>query len=465
MLEGLEISIINTKDLEKGLRIDSEIYQKEYIAYDNFIKEKEYTTFNQEALVVKKGIFDIKSAVYREKGIPFVRISNLRNMIIDTNDIIYIPEEENKKNLDTFLEEGDIILSKTAYPAASYVNIANCNTSQDTVAIKLSQQSNLLSEYIVIFLNSEIGLKQMRRRFTGNIQMHLNLEDCKTNLLIPILSTIFQNEIKNLFHKSIQRKDDSTYLYNKAEQLLLEELDLKDWEPSTENINSKSFKESFLTTGRLDAEYYQPKYEELLFKIRSFKTKPLGKIVSIIKSIEPGSDAYQDIGVPFVRVSDITKFEITEPSIHLDKHEYGELGLQPKKDTILLSKDGSVGIAYKLEQDMNIITSSALLHLEVLDNEFIPDYLALILNSVVVKLQAERDAGGSIIQHWKPSEIEEVIIPKLSEDIQQKITDKIQQSFALKRQSQYLLEVAKRAVEIAIEENEEMGMNYIKSNI
>ncbi len=37
--------------------------------------------------------------------------------------------------------------------------------------------------------------------------------------------------------------------------------------------------------------------------------------------------------------------------------------------------------------------------------------------SFIVQLQAECDAGGSIIQHWKPSEIEKVRIPILPLDI------------------------------------------------
>jgi hypothetical protein len=37
---------------------------------------------------------------------------------------------------------------------------------------------------------------------------------------------------------------------------------MADFSPSTESINIKSFKDSFAATGRLDAEYYQPKYED-----------------------------------------------------------------------------------------------------------------------------------------------------------------------------------------------------------
>ena len=112
---------------------------------------------------------------------------------------------------------------------------------------------------------------------------------------------------------------------------------------------------------------------------------------------------------------------------------------------------------------MKIITSGALLHLNIIDDEFLPDYLTLVLNSPIVQLQAERDAGGSIIQHWKPSEIEEVIIPKLPLDSQKKISDLVLQSFKLKKQSEQLLEVAKKAVEIAIEQNEATAIDYINS--
>ena len=36
------------------------------------------------------------------------------------------------------------------------------------------------------------------------------------------------------------------------------------------------------------------------------------------------------------------------------------MNLQPKKETILLSKDGGVGIAYKVEKDLDIVTSRSL---------------------------------------------------------------------------------------------------------
>ena len=111
---------------------------------------------------------------------------------------------------------------------------------------------------------------------------------------------------------------------------------------------------------------------------------------------------------------------------------------------------------------MNVISSSGILHLTVKDNAVLPDYLTLVLNSKIVRLQAERSAGGSIIQHWKQSEIENVSIPILPMPSQQKIAAKVRESFALRAESKRLLDLAKHAVEVAIERGEDSAMEEIK---
>ena len=137
--------------------------------------------------------------------------------------------------------------------------------------------------------------------------------------------------------------------------------------------------------------------------------------------------------------------------------------LYPKKDTILLSKDGSIGIAYKLEKDMEAVTSGALLHLTVKDsNVVLPDYLTLVLNSPIIQLQAERDCNGAIIQHWKPSDIEKVLIPILDMSVQQEIASKVQESFRLRAESKRLLDLAVKTVEMAIESDEESALLWLE---
>ena len=110
---------------------------------------------------------------------------------------------------------------------------------------------------------------------------------------------------------------------------------------------------------------------------------------------------------------------------------------------------------------MNFISSSGILHLAEKDNAVLPEELTLGLNSKSVRLQAERSAGGSIILHWKQSEIENVSIPILPMSSQQKIAAKVRESFALRAESQRLLDLAKHAVEVAIERGEEKAMEVL----
>jgi restriction endonuclease S subunit len=101
---------------------------------------------------------------------------------------------------------------------------------------------------------------------------------------------------------------------------------------------------------------------------------------------------------------------------------------------------------------MQAVTSGAILHLQIKDTQkILPEYLTLVLNSLVVSQQAERDSGGSVIQHWRIEEIKNVIVPLLPAEVQRRIAGLVQKSFALRKKSEELLEEAKAAVEAEIE--------------
>ena len=61
-------------------------------------------------------------------------------------------------------------------------------------------------------------------------------------------------------------------------------------------------------------------------------------------------------------------------------------------------------------------------------------------------------------------DIFDFIIPKIDRDIQQQIVDKVHESFALRKKSKHLLDLAKTAVEIAIEQGEQKALELLKQN-
>ncbi|HIC3486774.1 TPA: restriction endonuclease subunit S [Campylobacter coli] len=285
---------------------------------------------------------------------------------------------------------------------------------------------------------------------------------------IPKCLLLMNAEIDSIMNKAYEVLEQSKIFYKKAEETLYLELGLDPKNPlqslldsktniptNSLNISIRTLKESFLKTGRLDSEYYQKKYEINEKIIMNKKYTVLDNLVSITKSIEPGSNLYKNKGIPFIRVANLTQYGLSEGDVFLDEKDFFPQYLQilyPKKDTILFSKDGSVGIAYCVKEDKEVITSGAILHLNIKDKEnILPEYLTLFLNSIFVKLQAQRDCGGSIISHWRIEDIKKVLVAILDIKIQEKIAKYIQESFNLRKKSKQLLDNAKNKVEEQIQ--------------
>lgn len=469
LLEGLDIAEVKFTDIGLSnsiFRFDSEFFNKECEQIDKHIYAIPHMFLDKKRIVSGPFGSSLKSDNYLKNGIPFIRIENIKGGFdIDNTDLIYISEQNHKRLSNSALTINDLILSKVGnsigYFARVDESINECNISENNIGIKLYGIPDVRKHYILTYLNSRYANRLVLRRRSGNAQPKLNVGDL-TYIPIPLFSSVFEAQVSRLVLLSKEAINQSKRIYRDAERILINELQFIDWQMPTHTHSTKKISESFFLTGRLDAEYYQPKYDEMFDKLKHYKTKCLSEIVSITKSIEPGSDAYEEKGIPFIRVANLTKFGITNTDIYLSPERYNDV-IKPKKDTILLSKDGSVGIAYKVDRDMDIITSGAILHLSLTDPEIMPDYLTLVLNSIIVKMQAERDAGGSVIQHWKPSEIENVIIPILDMDIQKEITNKIRNSFTLRSESKYMQDIAKYAVEIAIDQGEDKAIEFLKS--
>ena len=459
-MEGLEIKEKKLYEVlsNKDFRIDSSFYTKEPKRNPDLIYAKicEHLISSQYGISIEMNTDSV--------GYPIYRMNEIHDMLcdLDVDKCADITQAE----YDRFaLKDRDVLFNRTnSFEWVGRTGIYYQNDDiQRTFAsylVRLNPKDSILPEYLCAYLNCKYGEWDVKRRARQSInQTNVNPEEVK-EIEIPILNIDLQRKIQECFTQANSLRILLQKAYSDAELILYNELGISQIAAADVNVSQKRFSD-FVNSGRLDAEYYQPKYDDLFSRLSKFETKRLGDIVQIRKSIEPGSEAYQNKGIPFMRVSNLSKFGFSDTEIHLSPDEYGDV-IRPKQNTILLSKDGSVGIAYKVEQDMNVITSGAILHLTITDNEFMPDYLTLVLNSVIVGMQAERDAGGSIIQHWKPSEIENVIIPKLSQEIQQEITNKAKESFALRRESKRLLNLAKTAVETAIEQGENEALKLLE---
>jgi restriction endonuclease S subunit len=471
----MQYSVVKFNDIKDIFRLDAEYFHPTALKYEKIVSLHSGKTLKELGCKVVSGPFgsSLKSNAYLASGVPFVRISNLKDFFISENDLIYISEEDNKRLSSSQLKVGDLVLSKVGNTIGivSKVTpeIGNCNISENNLGIRLPKNlSVFFKDYILSHLNSKIGQIQILRLISGNAQPKLNVSDIE-NLRVPIFSDDFCKHISDLITKSITEIQVSISFYQKAEQLFLSELGLLDWKPKHELTFVKNYSD-IQEAERFDAEYFQPKYEEIIEAVKKYKGgfDELGNLVKIKKSVEPGSEAYQENGVPFVRVSNLSKFELsTNNQQFISEELYEELKIhQPKKGEILLSKDATPGIAYYLnEEPQKMIVSGGILKLKMNNEQILPEYLTLVLNSVIVQKQIERDAGGSIINHWRPDQVKTTLIPVLEENEQKEIKGLIEKSFSDRKLSKSLLEIAKRGVEIAIEKDEQEAEKWIEEKL
>jgi restriction endonuclease S subunit len=463
-LDELDATEMNFSNLNYEFRLDSEFFKKEILLYENRLKNykllKDLGTF----LIGPFGSTVVKDNYVENTSNYYIRGLDIGNFFLKE------PDAKIDDNLFNSLTRFHVKFEDIFITVVGTLGKASIITDKNIKAVFSCKstifRSNINPYYLTTFFNTEIGYNLLIRGKRGAIQEGLNLPDLQ-NIRVPIVSDDFQLKIETLVKSSQIKLEESKSLYKEAETILLKELDLLDFEPTQENIAIKSFSESFLATGRLDSEYYQPKYDEIVEKIKKVNYRTLWNIVTIQKSVEPGSKYYDDNGIEFIRVSNLTKEGLTKSDIYLPyslfEPEALEI-LQPQKNTILLSKDGTVGIAYTIKNETNIVTSGAILHLTIKKENILPEYLSLVLNSIVIQMQSERDAGGSIIKHWRVREIENILIPIIDISIQEKIETKIKTSFQLKSKSIELLALAKRAVEVAIEEGEDVALELIGEN-
>jgi len=437
-------SIIKKSQLEGALRLDAEYYQPEYSKIDKDISK--FGKFYFFGNLIEKFNSGKNWPQKKEGSIKFIRTQHVRDILIrDEEDLTFCDNQPPKEYL---LNEGDLLFVRVGSVSDNSVASKDYEGhfySDNVLRIRIK---NLNPFFISVFLNSYYGKSQLEKVMKGVAQPLISRENFE-KLKIPKPPIEFQKEIENRVLESYNLRNKSLALYSQAEKLLLEELGLKNFKPEEELsfiVNLSEVKSAY----RADAEYFQPKYEKLISKIEIQNAKLLGDLVSMKKGIEPGSKKYQEEGKLFIRVSNFSKQGLVEKDQkYLSEEIYQKLkkDFEPEIGEILLTKDAKPGIAYVIKEPIEGIISSGILRLKLKEKNIENEYLALCLNSIIGRMQAERDGGGSIIIHWKLEQIKNVLIPILPKPTQQKIADLVQKSYEAHKQAKQLLEKAKQKVE------------------
>lgn len=226
------------------------------------------------------------------------------------------------------------------------------------------------------------------------------------------------------------------------------------------NYTIATLKESFLKTGRLDAEYYQSKYEDIETKIHNFPTIKLKDLVQypITSGATPkaGGSDYTDSknGIPFLRAVDLKNARVDIANLLYIKPETHEKSLKRTKlmkGDILFSIAGVIGRCAIFDYAFEANINQALAILRFTESKKIKRlYLIAFFNSQFGQMYLERYSRQGLQTNLNLDEVGNLEIPIIDSTIQESIAKHIQKSFELRTEAKSLLEKAKSEVESAL---------------
>ena len=452
-------SIIKKSETEGSSRIDAEYYQPKYLFIDSNIRKSSfgYKSLKEVGAKVVSGPFgsSLKSKSYLKEGVPFIRISDLYYFFIRKDNLVYISELDNQRLHSSQLQEGDLVLSKVGNTIGVVSIITNdigrVNISENNIGIKLQRLDYGVKIFLLTFLNSKLGQEQILRRISGNAQPKLNIADIyEINFYNPTENVL--QIVENLVVNAKKCVDDSNIFYSQAEQILLEELGLKDLDLKDDLFCTTTLKE-VKDNNRMDAEYYLPKYEELIAHIRNYKNGYCG-LLDIAQNITTNYDPLKE-GECFryIELSNIqASIGIIENAKSLRTEDAPSRAKRKLKkgDVIVSSIKGSLDKTAMVVSDFDgAFASNGFFQFRA--KSVNPAYLTLLVKSDIVYLQLFKEASGAILSAVPKESLKNIIIPKLEKNIQEEISKLVQNAHEKYYKSKLLLEQAKHKVEEMIE--------------
>lgn len=402
-------------------------------------------------------------------GYPIYRMNEMHNMLcdIDVDKYADIPKDD---YVHFALRQGDVLFNRTnsfEWVGRTGVYYPTSNNEERTFASYLVRfnptQDTILPEYLCAFLNSRYGVWDIKRRARQSInQTNVNPEEVK-EIDIPLLRMDIQLKIQEYFKSANVLRLQSRLAYDEANQHLNQLLGIDNLVLTDDTITEKKYTD-FISSTRLDAEYYQPKYDELINLVKSHQSG-YGRLETLFLIKDRNYIPENDCLYKYIELSNIG----SDGSITGHTEALGEdLPSRARRivrsgDLIVSSLEGSLNSCAIIPEKYDGAICSTGFY--VLTPKDINVETALVLfKSQLMQALMTRVCSGSIMAGMNTDEFANLIVPKIDLHTQHVIAEIIQDCAQKRDESIRLLELAKTAVEIAIEQGEDKAMELLCSN-
>ena len=452
----MQTSIIKHSETISVARLDAEFFHPESIKLDKNLLSKPHIKLSELVHVDASAFYPSLEPYYNQGNIPFIRVKDV-NDGISTNSMVTVPYNiisQAEFNTLKTVYPNDIVITKGGSIARSGLVEVESLACRDLIFLNSHILKGYQIHFLYIYLITDSIKKWMIRTASQIAQPHLTLPLIR-QLPVITVSEKFQKNIEDMVLKAHAERENANTLTKEAQTLLEKELGIYEWTPTKQKLNTSIKKHSDTTqANRIDAEYYQPKYDAILEKITSYKGgyKALGECFEILsgKNLKYSTKG----NIPVVKTK-----QLTNQGIKLEVEDFTEQATVFLKDKDVVFASMGVGSLGKssvfYNPDNKLVTIDSTLKIfrgqTSINAEVLGVYLQL---PSVYEYIYKFIVGSSGIINIYGEYISAIPIPILDKKIQDEIAIKITNAHQSRQESKRLLELAKSTVEHAIEHGE-----------
>jgi type I restriction enzyme, S subunit len=416
-----------------------------------------------------KSLSDYVSSIYRgftpehkdnncNSDYLLLKTVNIRRNYLDLSSSFAVSEKVFSENPRYHVNENDALITIMGATDDVLGRAWSFNSKKhflfsDGVAI-LKNIKGIDKEYLVSYLNSEVGHKSILQWSSGSTRKYITNERL-AKIKIPEPSLEIQNYIGNKVRKAEELREEAKWLKEEAESLLSLVLKLDEFKYE---VTKSWVVNAELLEPYLNVQYYNKEYLSFQEHLKSLGI-PLLKmsqvLFKIIRNNSPDENDRVEKGIPSLIVSDIDPYRIeienAKIQVSQDYYKANEHQAILVDDVVYTTAGPPLGEACLVVDEMLPLLSGA--HVAVLrtNENCKPGYLTCVLNSLVGSLEVQKHSYGIRQQYLFNEQLSNFVIPIIAQEIQDEIHEKISKAIKFEIQSKKFISEAKQDVEDLIE--------------
>ena len=468
-MQSQVLNYSTAKQDDGTFRLDAEHYQEKYLR-----NQKQLLDFGAVPLhsMISRPVMtghtpSMKIDSYYGDDVAFVKTDNLREFKISGEFSHRLSQKGNEIIKRSELKKNDLIMTIIG---ATYKIVGRsalvraedlpANINQNIALIRLKKGHS--PEFLSTYLNSDIGKLAIWYLSRQTEQVNLNCREIE-KILVPNVSPEFASIIENKYKDAVLFEHGSRAAFLLAENLLLAEIGLNNWQPKHQITFVKKYSDTEAAE-RIDAEYYQPKYEEIEQAIMQYP----GGYSTIGEEFKQNKSTFKIDDKKIYQYVEIGSVDVSNGEIVANEVIGEELPANAKrslkKNDVIVSKVRTYRGAITIVEKNGYVGSGAFTVLRE-NGRINKETLLSFLHSKPLLAWSLKPNTGTSYPVIIDNDILNLPIPLIPESKQTEIQQKITESFTLRKQSKHLLESAKRAVEMAIKQDEQTAIDWLSDEI